>query len=145
MAETLTPWLPLEGMDEELFLEAVRCDLRGLQVILSKGKGFTRARAIDFGVPIAFRAQPQHVYSSQPWWGALSAASVYTVEHSEYKLWLKEASSEIVDQVADHYCIITVDGCLDVLASSTPIASWLETPSVSELPSNKSLERTREG
>ena len=143
MAEALTPWLPLEGLDEEVFLEAVRCNLGELQVVLSKGKGSTRALAIDFGVPLAFRVQPQHVYLSRPWWGTLSAASVYTVEDSEYKAWLKEASSEVVDQMANHYCIITVDGCLDVLTSTTPIAAWRDIASVGALPPNKSLERTR--
>jgi hypothetical protein len=145
MAEALTPWLPLEGMDEELFLEALRCNLGELQVVLSKGKGAARALAIDFGMPLAFRAQPQHVYLSQPWWGTLSAASIYTVEHSEYKSWLKGASSELVDHMANHYRIITVDGCLDVLTSTTPIAAWRDIASVGALPPNKSFERTPEG
>jgi hypothetical protein len=144
MTEALTPWLPLEGMDEELFLESVRCDLGVLKVALSTGKDSARTLTIDFGVPLALRVQPQHVYMSQPWWGNLAAASVYRVEHSGYKSWLLEASCGVVDQVTDHYCIITADGCVDVLTSSKPIVAWRDKASVGELPPDKSTERTRE-
>lgn len=140
MAESLTPWLPLDGMEEELFLEAVRWNLGALQATLSRGKGSSRALTIDFGEPLAFRVQPEHAYLTQPWWGTLSAASIYTVEYSEYALWLKEQSAGLANRQVAHYCVISVDGCLDVLTSAAPVPSWNVVSEVRVLPPNNGLE-----
>jgi hypothetical protein len=145
MTESLTAWLPLDGMEEELFFETVRWNIGALQATLSRGKRSSRALTIDFGEPLAFRVQPQHAYLTQPWWGELPNASIYTVRHSEYAAELKDQSAGIAHQAVTHYRVITVDGCLDVLASATPVASWNDVSAVSALPPNTSFERTREG
>jgi hypothetical protein len=134
--ETLTAWLPIEGMEEELFLESVRCDLGKLRVTLSKGKGASRVLSIDFGEPQAFRVQPQHVYLNEPWWGSLSAASVYVVENSKYRAWLRDSSVGIFDQEFKHFCVITVADALDVLTLKAPVANWVASSPVSLLPPN---------
>ena len=143
--EALTAWLPLEGMEDELLLESVRCDLGKLRVTLSRGKGALRVLSIDFGEPQAFRMQPQHVYMNEPWWGTLSSASVYLVENSKYRAWLRDSSLGIFDQQFKHFCIITADDALDVLTLKSPVATWIDCSLVSALPPNTSLEQTREG
>jgi hypothetical protein len=132
-------------MEEELFLESVRCDLGRLRVTMSKGKGATRILSLDFGEPLAFRAQPQHVYLKEPWWGSLSEASVYVVGNSAYLAWLQDSSAGTYDKPPKHFRIITTDGALDVLTQEDPVASWIKSSNLKGLPSNTSLERTREG
>ena len=143
--ESHTAWLPLEGMEEELFLETVRCDLGKLRVTLLRGKGSHRTLVVDFGQPQAFRFQPQLVFLNEPWWGKLAAASLYVVENSQYREWLRDSTLEIFDHSSKHYRIITVDGALDVLTLDVPSASWVSPATVASLPPNTSLERTREG
>jgi hypothetical protein len=142
--EALSAWLPLEGMEEELFLETARCDLGRLRVTLSRGQGSNRTLVIDFGEPQAFRYQPQHVFLNEPWWGKLTAASLYVVENSKYRAWLQDSTLGIFNQASRHYRIITVDGALDVLTLEVPAVSWISPTTVAALPPNKSLERTRD-
>ena len=134
--ETLEPWLPLEGMEEELFLETLRCDHGKLRVTLSRGKDADRTLTIDFGEPQAFRAQPQHALLTEPWWGKLPPASVYVVNHSRYRAWLVDSSAGIIDQPMTHYCIISTDGALDVLTTSRPVATWSNPATLASVPPN---------
>jgi hypothetical protein len=131
--EAHSAWTPLEGMEEELFLETMRCDLGRLRVTLSRGKGAPRTLMIDFGEPQAFRFQPQHVFLNEPWWGKLASASVYVVENSNYRAWLQYSSVGIHNQLSRHFRIITVDGALDVLTHEVPTASWISTAAVGAL------------
>ena len=122
--ETLKPWYPIPGTDEELFLETVVKGLEGLEVTLSTGEGATRSLILDFGKPIAYRVNPDYVYMKRPWWGTLSGGPLYIVENSTFRQWLETETLGVYDQQYSHFFIISVDGCLDVLTLSEPKAQW---------------------
>jgi hypothetical protein len=124
--ETITPWLPVEGTDVELFLETVARRVNGdLFATLSIGEGAPRTLLIKFPVAVAFRVSPRDVHMDKPWWGTVRPGVMFEVHESQYRGWLHEQSSGIYDAPYRHFMLMTVDGCLDVLTTEEPEASWL--------------------
>jgi len=124
--ETITPWLPVEGTDVELFLETVSRRVNGvLHATLSIGMAAPRTLVVNFSAAVAFRVSPRDIHMGKPWWGTVTPGSMFEVHGSEYREWLYEQSLEIYDAPYRHFMLITVDGCLDVLTTEEPEAHWL--------------------
>ena len=124
--ETISPWLPVEGTDEELFLETVAKDVQGnLQATLSIGMDAPRTLLVTFPLAVAFRVSPRDVHADKPWWGTVRPGVMFEVHGSQYGEWLNEQSLGIYDAPYRHYMLMTIDGCLDVLTEQEPGARWL--------------------
>ncbi len=124
--ETISPWLPIEGTDEELFLETVARDVHGtVQATLSIGMGAPRTLLVIFPDAIAFRVSPRDVHMDKPWWGTVRPGSMFEVHGSQYREWLNQQSLGIYDGPYRHFMLMTIDGCLDVLTDKEPQATWL--------------------
>lgn len=124
--ETISPWVPIEGTDEELFLETVAKDVHGsLQVTLSIGLDAPSTLLVRFSHAIAFRVSPRDVHMDKPWWGTVGPGVMFEVHGSQYREWLNEQSFGIYDGPYRHFMLMTVDGCLDVLTNEAPQATWL--------------------
>lgn len=124
--ETISPWLPVEGTDVELFLETVVMDIDGaVRATLSIGMRAPRTLHVRFSDAIAFRVSPRDVHMDKPWWGTVRPGSMFEVHASQYREWLHEQSLGIWDAPYRHFMFMTIDGCLEVLTVEEPEARWL--------------------
>ena len=123
-----TPWSPLDGIPNRLYLEAVRDDDEGLRFLLRGAAPADRALRLSFDAPIAYR-NINESYRLRTWgarkgegpWPALS-----TLERSTWVDWLvAEAGGVIEADAVVHYAIYTPEDCVDVASAFPPLAEWL--------------------
>ena len=125
MPETFRSWLPIEGTEEELFLETVTKGLHHVEATLSRGVDAERTLVVNFGDAIAFRVSPEHAFMQAPQIQERRGnGCLYTVEDSSYREWLESGSLGILNHPFKHFAIVSVDGCLDVLTLDEPVVHW---------------------
>ena len=137
MIESYKKWQPLEGIDNELSIEAIHDDYEGLRIILSgraPGSGIIR---ITFSHYYMYRninesnrikLWNQASFEDKNW-------SLFQTASSNLLDWLHEESGEAFDKIdMSHYLIKTPMDVVDVITyHAPPRAEWL-LPIVADIP-----------
>lgn len=118
-------WIPVEGVPEKLYLEAMHDDYEGFRLLL-KGYEDQRMLRITFDPALSYRNTDEGDLLKTINQQDLSGWSLYTVSDSDYLAWFTEESHGIheSDDVV-HYAIYTPNDCLDVLSAFPPRVEWL--------------------
>ena len=124
--EVMETWKYFPHYKEELFFEKAEADGFSLSIILSNDSWQVE---IYFKCMYTFRLVPQDVYFFKPWWGTLTEGSCYIVKNSEYLESFEEATRGLAFNNSNvehwkHYCIVTIDGSLDIISKVEPEITW---------------------
>lgn len=126
--ENYKKWEPLKSIPSPLYLVGIYDDVEGFRVLLGSADNTGKVLRITFDPPIGYRNFNES-YLLKKWEkesGWEGGSSLYTVENSEFILWLNDNSHNIyVDEKIVHYAIYTQEDCVDVLSTSPPKVEWL--------------------
>lgn len=124
--EIMKPWELFPNYHEELEFEDLKTDGYELEFHLVNANWNVK---VHFDRILAFRLLPQDCYFHKKWWGTLKQGSCYLVENSNFISDFDRESQGLMQFDGDivtwkHYCIITVNGCLDIISKTGADVSW---------------------
>ena len=124
--EIIKPWELFPNYQEELEFEGLSADGFELKIHLANVNWNVY---IKFDRILTFKLLPQDCYFNKIWWGSLKQGSCYLVENSEYILSFDRETQGLMQYMGDvvlwkQYCIVTVDGCLDIITSDSVNVKW---------------------
>lgn len=121
------PWIPLEGVPDEVYLEALHDDYEGIRLLL-RGAGNAPTFRLQFASVIAYR-NINESFRARTWaaaQGGTRVGSLRRVESSRGLAWLVEESGGLLDAAKlRHYAVYTPEDCIDVVTEFEPEACWL--------------------
>jgi hypothetical protein len=122
-------WVPGDNIPEELFLDEIVDDYKGLSLSL-RGEDSDRVLLIQFGLHVlSYQSTIEHCVLKTiddnpnlkvPW-------PLFVSSDSDYIKWLVKESYMIIEKETKiHYLIKHADGIINIVSSQTPEVKWIE-------------------
>lgn len=120
-------WKPIEGLPDDLWVEAIHDDVEGLRFLLRGEDPTGPTLRILFESVIGYR-NVNESFRIRTWASVSdikSLPSLLTVENSRWlSLVVEEAGGVLQPESLTHYAIYTPEDCIDVIAQFPPTVDW---------------------
>ena len=127
MTQTFVPWHPLDGIPNELIVEAIRDDVEGLRFLLRPRDTTQPTLRITFEAAVGYQ-NINESYRAGTWARSKAPGPLPTllrVQNSEWLDWVVEQAGGVLDRSKlTHYAIYSMEDCIDIASAFEPIVDW---------------------
>lgn len=120
-------WKPVEGIPQDLWVEAIHDDVEGLRFLLRGRDPSSPTLRLFFESIVGYRVINES-FRIKTWANVPdieSLPSLMTVENSSWLKWIvEEAGGVLQPDSLTHFAIYTPEDCIDVATQFPPIVDW---------------------
>ena len=127
MKDNVEIWKPLPDLPDNMYIEAIYDDNKGVRIILGCDQFKDRVLKVEIVDKISYRNTDESFMLKV--WDSMNKEDLgktfYVVKNSSYIDFFKEMTFNLHDDWdIEHYAIYTTEDCIDILSINEPVAEW---------------------